>query len=110
MDFIHQASVEALLQNAGGGYDNILVVSGLLCLTNGAFNSIGDKGKRRSFLDPFLSVCVCSPLVQFCLFKPSISHVKVVLPLFSIRRFLPVGSDGVSVFADLAFVSLPKVR
>ncbi len=54
MDLVHPPQVEALLQDAGGAHDDILVPCGLFCLTNGPFNPIGDKGERRPFLDPFL--------------------------------------------------------
>src|SRR5512145_2862866 len=52
--FVHQSRLEALLQDTGGAYDDILVPRGFLGLTNGAFNAIRDKGERRSFVDPFL--------------------------------------------------------
>src|SRR5574341_222312 len=54
MDFVHQSRVETLLQDTGGAYDDILVSRCFLGVTNGAFNPIGDKGERRSFVDPFL--------------------------------------------------------
>src|SRR5688572_2890057 len=54
MDLVHQSQVEALLQDTGGAHDDILFAGGLLCLMNGAFHPIGDKGERRSFVDPFL--------------------------------------------------------
>src|SRR5215208_5638318 len=54
MDLVHQAGVETLLQDTGSADDDILIPGGLFCLTNGAFNAIGYKGERRSFIDPFL--------------------------------------------------------
>jgi hypothetical protein len=45
VDFVHQARIEALLQDTGSTYDDILVACGLPGLTNGAFNPIGDKGE-----------------------------------------------------------------
>src|SRR5215213_7040465 len=54
MQLIEQASLEALLHDTGSAYDDILVACGLLCLANGAFNPIGNKGERRSFRGPFL--------------------------------------------------------
>src|SRR5262245_62594932 len=54
MDFVEQPGLEALLRETRGGYRHILVACGLLCLTNGAFNAVGDECERRSLLDPFL--------------------------------------------------------
>jgi hypothetical protein len=52
--FVKQPRLEALLEDTRGAYGDILVPRGLLCLANGAFNAVGDKGERRSVLDPFL--------------------------------------------------------
>ncbi len=46
MDFVHQTGIEALLQDARGADDNILLSRSLLCLTNGTFNTIRDKDER----------------------------------------------------------------
>src|SRR5215207_6164933 len=54
VNFVKQARFDALLRDTRARYGNILVPCGLLCLTNGAFNTIGDEGERRSFLEPFL--------------------------------------------------------
>ena len=50
MDFIQQSGLDALLGDSRAGYGDVLVPCGLLCLTNGAFNAIGDEGEGRSFL------------------------------------------------------------
>jgi hypothetical protein len=54
MDFVKQARFEALLRNIRAGYRDIFIAGGLFRSFNGLFNAIGNEGKRRSRLDPFL--------------------------------------------------------
>src|SRR3954464_14446639 len=58
MQFIEQTGFEALLHDAGGADNNVLIPGGVLRLANSTFNSIGDKRKRRSFRGPFLWNCM----------------------------------------------------
>lgn len=44
------------------------------------------------------------------LFSSSVDDVEVVLPRFAIKRFLPVGHDGVVILAELTFKALGEVR
>src|SRR5215216_5073288 len=54
MYFVEQPSLEALLRDARGSHCNVLVPCRVLCLTNGAFNAVGDKCKWRTFFAPLL--------------------------------------------------------
>src|SRR6266540_2330032 len=60
MDFVHEPQVEALLKDTSSAYDDILVSRSLLGLANSTFNSICDKSKWRSFIDPFRRDSMCN--------------------------------------------------
>src|SRR5687768_9215963 len=53
-NFVNQAGLDRLLQDAGCANDHILIPCGLLCLANGTFHAVGDKGEWRTWLHPFL--------------------------------------------------------
>src|SRR5450755_1732694 len=56
VDFVKQSRFETLLSDSGARHPDILVTSGGFRLPDGAFNPIGDEGKRRSiFLDHLFS-------------------------------------------------------
>src|SRR4026208_263065 len=52
--FIDQPSLKSLLQNIGGADHHVLISGGFFCLTDGAFDTIVDKGEWRAFFHPFL--------------------------------------------------------
>src|SRR4030095_8851506 len=52
--FIDQPGLKSLLQNIGGADHHVLISGGFFCLTDGAFNTIGDKDEWRVFFHPFL--------------------------------------------------------
>src|SRR5688572_6485134 len=54
LDHVQQSGFKALLDNTRGRDRNIFIPGGLLRLTNGAFNTVSDEHKRRTFPDPFL--------------------------------------------------------
>ena len=45
IDFVQQSGPDALLGDSRAGYGDVLVPCGVLRLTNGAFNAIGDEGE-----------------------------------------------------------------
>src|SRR5688572_19279274 len=53
-NFVNEAGLDGLLQDAGRADHDILISSGLLRLTDRTFHTIRDKSERRTRLDPFL--------------------------------------------------------
>ena len=54
VDFVEQPGLDALLCDTRAAYGDIRAPCCFLCLANGAFNTVGDEGERRSFLEPLL--------------------------------------------------------
>src|SRR3954463_6404396 len=55
VNFVEQPGFDALLRGRRGGNGDVFITGGSFGLSNGAFDAVGHKRKRRSFPDPFLS-------------------------------------------------------
>ena len=51
---VDQAGLDALLRDVGSAYADVPVPGDLPRQPNGAFDAVGDEGKRRAFVDPSL--------------------------------------------------------
>src|SRR5690348_16157621 len=52
MYLVQESRSDALLHDARGPHPDVLVAGDRFRLLQGAFQSVGDEGERRSFIDP----------------------------------------------------------
>jgi hypothetical protein len=54
VELVQESRADALLHDARGAHADILIAGDRFRLLQGAFQAVGDKRERRSFIDPTL--------------------------------------------------------